>query len=852
MLHAQIATASDLALLQMSTKKPQEHLAIYEQVEHPYDTDLSKHMITNFSNVEGLSKIFGKARDATSELGEWCANQLWNFALTDEEARKLEQRTERQANKENRPTNVLDSQIVRVRQAKEAVARWPFQPLELKKNCVSPKVLLLYQYLSMAFEKPTESRCIIFVTRRYTARLLAEFLKRVGTPHLKLGVLIGTRLGDPGDIKFSVRQQILTLSKFRKGELNCLIATSIAEEGLDVPDCNIIVRFDLYSTIIQYIQSRGRARHNSSKFYHFVEKDNPEHRQNVRNAREGEAVMRRFCEALPQDRWVQGNDQSLEKALSKERSHKVYRDPETGATLTYNSSLVVLAHFVGSLPHQADVVPQATYYMSSENKKFVCEVILPENSPLHATTGKSATRKSIAKRSAAFEACCTLRQMGHLDGNLLPTYHKSLPLMRNAQLALNSKKTNAYDMMVKPSLWERTRGTRPTSLYITMLELENPEHLDRPIAPLALLTRTPLPDFPPFLFHLTIDKTSNVQCTSLSDPFAIDSRALSQLNEFTLRIYYDLFNKRFEVNEPEMSYWLAPASSSWANSKSVQKPGSLIDWSIVKYVAETPEIKWSSGFPHDQLVNRYLVDRWDGGRRWISTGLEPGMKPSDPVPGNAAKDKYMDSIINYTVKLFKKSRARVTWQEDQPVIRAERILHRLNWLDTFTKQEKNVVSRSYVCPEPLKISALPMTVVSMGYMFPAIITRLEAYLITQEACSSFNLTALPELALEAFTKDSDNTEEHRAEQIHVQRGMGKNYERLEFIGDCFLKMATSISLFAQSPDNNEFEYHVKRMVMICNKNLLKTATGTPFLFPSRIGALFLDQTRSIICIRSSV
>ena len=39
-----------------------------------------------------------------------------------------------------------------------------------------------------------------------------------------------------------------------------------------------------------------------------------------------------------------------------------------------------------------------------------------------------------------------------------------------------------------------------------------------------------------------------------------------------------------------------------------------------------------------------------------------------------------------------------------------------------------------------------------------------------------------EFALEAFTKDSDNTEEHHAEQIQVQRGMGKNYERLEFIG----------------------------------------------------------------------
>ena len=108
-------------------------------------------------------------------------------------------------------------------------------------------------------------------------------------------------------------------------------------------------------------------------------------------------------------------------------------------------------------------------------------------------------------------------------------------------------------------------------------------------------------------------------------------------------------------------------------------------------------------------------------------------------------------------------------------------------------------------------------------MFPGIITRLESYLIAMEAFQSLGISATAELALEAFTKDSDNTDDHKAEQIHVQRGLGKNYERLEFIGDCFLKMATSISLFSQSPEDNEFEYHVNRMVMICNKNLLETA-----------------------------
>ena len=111
----------------------------------------------------------------------------------------------------------------------------------------------------------------------------------------------------------------------------------------------------------------------------------------------------------------------------------------------------------------------------------------------------------------------------------------------------------------------------------------------------------------------------------------------------------------------------------------------------------------------------------------------------------------------------------------------------------------------------------------MALMFPGIMSRLDSYLIALELFQSLELEVIAELALEAITKDSDNTEEHKGEQLHFQRGMGKNYERLEFIGDCFLKMATSISLFTQHPDNDEFEYHVKRMLMLCNKNLLNTA-----------------------------
>jgi endoribonuclease Dicer len=113
----------------------------------------------------------------------------------------------------------------------------------------------------------------------------------------------------------------------------------------------------------------------------------------------------------------------------------------------------------------------------------------------------------------------------------------------------------------------------------------------------------------------------------------------------------------------------------------------------------------------------------------------------------------------------------------------------------------------------------------MCYILPAIIHRFESYLIALEACNVLDLSVSPALALEALTKDSDNSEEHGEDKINFKSGMGANYERLEFLGDCFLKMATSLSVFVQQPDENEFEFHVRRMVMLCNQNLLETAVG---------------------------
>jgi len=69
--------------------------------------------------------------------------------------------------------------------------------------------------------------------------------------------------------------------------------------------------------------------------------------------------------------------------------------------------------------------------------------------------------------------------------------------------------------------------------------------------------------------------------------------------------------------------------------------------------------------------------------------------------------------------------------------------------------------------------------VAMVYVFPAILHRIEDYLISLEACQHLGLNITPTLALEALTKDSDNSGDDDAEVINFRSGMGPNYERLE-------------------------------------------------------------------------
>ncbi|MEM2109761.1 MAG: helicase-related protein, partial [Candidatus Odinarchaeota archaeon] len=105
------------------------------------------------------------------------------------------------------------------------------------------------------FNNP-KSRIIIFCQYRELAMLLAETLNRETRVKAKRFIGQATRSGDRG---ISQREQLKILNEFKEGAVNVLVATSVAEEGLDIHECDLVVFYDFAPSVIRYIQRKGRT-----------------------------------------------------------------------------------------------------------------------------------------------------------------------------------------------------------------------------------------------------------------------------------------------------------------------------------------------------------------------------------------------------------------------------------------------------------------------------------------------------------------------------------------------------------------------------------------------------------------
>ncbi len=97
-------------------------------------------------------------------------------------------------------------------------------------------------------------RVIVFTESRDTAELLTDFLGQ----HFETARFVGQSDAGASDGMSQAEQQD-TLERFRAGEYDVLVSTSVAEEGLDVPDVDLVLFYEPVPTAIRSIQRKGRT-----------------------------------------------------------------------------------------------------------------------------------------------------------------------------------------------------------------------------------------------------------------------------------------------------------------------------------------------------------------------------------------------------------------------------------------------------------------------------------------------------------------------------------------------------------------------------------------------------------------
>ena len=119
-----------------------------------------------------------------------------------------------------------------------------------------PKAQLLKQIVKEQVSKKPSSRMLAFTQYRDTASHLVEELNTI--PLVKADRFVGqaSKLLDKG---LTQDEQAERIRMLEEGELNVLVATSIAEEGLDIPAVDHVIFYEPIPSEIRYIQRRGRT-----------------------------------------------------------------------------------------------------------------------------------------------------------------------------------------------------------------------------------------------------------------------------------------------------------------------------------------------------------------------------------------------------------------------------------------------------------------------------------------------------------------------------------------------------------------------------------------------------------------
>ncbi|QSS61148.1 dicer-like protein [Histoplasma capsulatum] len=719
-----------------------------------------------------MSKLLRQAVSIHEDLGQWAAD-----AFISEVLKRLETKRARQ------PTDILDT--LERKEANfvfETLSQLPIQPgkqyWDSEPDRVSGKANLLIDLLER--EYTSDFTGIVFAQQRSTVTMLAHLISR--HPRLKHKFVSGAFLGDSGYAGrtstiielHDLKTQKGSIDDLRSGKKNLLIATSVLEEGIDVSACHLVVCFDTISNLRSFIQRRGRARKERSKFVMFLNGD--DNSQGKKWTKMEDVMKSMYEEDMRrlEDVWAKEN--------VEEESDEDRRIESTGALLTFENARPHLEHFCATL--QCEFTDTRPVFMFRENElggMVTAKVLLPNvlDPKFRVIKGSKWWRtEKLAQRDAAFQAYLKLYQEGLVNDHLLPVHCMAMehPALEYSEKSLNLVKVagrfNPWRMIANN--WETTK-----TFYQSLVEI-SPGSLLFP--KMRMVLPMPLPCQITFKIYWNEKSTFKVCLKPLPSNFKPSH--VKYAADTTYTILASVFAHRMLPECLDFSCLFLPDMELTGEA--------LMEW----WLSVQGKIPASdaSGYDHQDIKNLGLVRRLDKKTR----------------PWTVERYRWMKRVYENT-QLEDIDSSSEAGEPEILHVEGTAWPKRTDFLHPVAHSGglhlHHTTKKCYPASD-CSIDKLPLEYSMFALLAPSIIHNVEIYLIAEE----LNKTILRPIA---FT---DLSLVITAISASVARE-ATNYQRIEFLGDSILKFQTTLQLTATNLIWHEGLLSRAKDTVVSNKRL---------------------------------
>jgi dsRNA-specific ribonuclease len=600
---------------------------------------------------------------------------------------------------------------------------------------------------------------------RATASVLAHLLRfhPQTRDRFKIGTVVGTsaltrRSQNIGDIlDMNLRQDALAL--FKSGKINLVIATSVLEEGIDIPACNLVLCFEKPANLKSFVQRRGRARHRDSKLVLLVDSE----KDKLNEWAQLEADMR----AIYEDE-MRELQELLVQEDSEEGDGRVFQVTRTKALLDLENSVPYLYHFCSTLPVTEYVDTRPEFICTKEGGLIRAKVILPPsvNEVVRVAESRKAWQsEKNAIRDASFEAYVALYNAGLVNGNLLPLLeHDEIvdDLMTSyvesrAALMTVDEQINPWVEIARA--WEDPENYK--NIHRCTIKLGN--------LAAQIFLPVPFPNIQPIKIYW--DSNTELTIIPSEENNSTDVENFAKAAEDTWAILQSAFGERFPVEKKQTCMLFLISSNVIVRDLLGRKP-----------ITNQRQLSQNGGL----IRGNYQSNIAYVFKELLATkpSIQDVQKPYDGYEATS------DNIPHLSVKRLP---------------RGLDFLHQ----NFHGEQPESTKPYSVVLPtSSCTVDDMPFQFVQLGILIPSIMRRYEIYLIAQELSTTLlKKINISDLSLIKTAICASSAQEET------------NYQRLEFLGDSILKTCTSIQLIAEFPLWHEGILSAKKDRLVANSRL---------------------------------